>query len=53
MQRLNSHLHQQKTPGYLLNLDPAVAHVPYDPNIDIRDTVGRERRRRGSQPQAD
>mmetsp|Transcript_12809 Transcript_12809/g.38676 ORF Transcript_12809/g.38676 Transcript_12809/m.38676 type:complete len:349 (-) Transcript_12809:2345-3391(-) len=39
MQRLNAHLHQQKTPGYLLNLDPAVTHVPYDPNIDIRDTV--------------
>ncbi|KAH7828346.1 putative GPN-loop GTPase 1 [Monocercomonoides exilis] len=24
---------------YLINLDPAVAHVPYSPRIDIRDTV--------------
>ena len=34
------HLHQKGTPGYILNLDPAVSNVPYEPNIDIRDTVG-------------
>lgn len=39
MQRLNSHLHMQKIPGYILNLDPAVLDVPYGANIDIRDTV--------------
>jgi GTPase SAR1 family protein len=39
IQRLNSHLHGQRTPCYLINLDPAVTHVPYSPNIDIRDTV--------------
>lgn len=39
MQRINSHLHMQQTPGYIINLDPAVASTPYDPNIDIRDTV--------------
>ena len=39
MQRINSHLHMQKTPGYIINLDPAVLKVPYSPNIDIRDTV--------------
>ena len=30
-------------PAYLVNLDPAVAAVPYEAAIDIRDTV-RERR---------
>ncbi len=39
MQRINSHLHMQKSPAYIINLDPAVANIPYDPNIDIRDTV--------------
>lgn len=39
MQRINSHLHMKKTPGYIINLDPAVMKVPYSPNIDIRDTV--------------
>jgi GPN-loop GTPase len=24
---------------YLVNLDPAVRHLPFSPNIDIRDTV--------------
>ena len=43
MQRLNAHLHAQKKPGYVLNLDPAVTDTPYEPNIDIRDTVGAER----------
>ena len=45
MQRLNAHLHAQKKPGYVLNLDPAVTDTPYEPNIDIRDTVGAERER--------
>ncbi|KAI9455638.1 XPA-binding protein 1 [Boletus coccyginus] len=41
VQRLNSHLHtvNPSRPPYILNLDPAVAHVPFEPNIDIRDTV--------------
>lgn len=39
LQRLNSHLHTSNTPGYIINLDPAVAEVPYGANIDIRDTV--------------
>lgn len=39
VQRLASHLSSKKRSGYLLNLDPAVAKVPYNPNIDIRDTV--------------
>ncbi|GFZ42356.1 Hydrolase acting on GTP to facilitate cellular and subcellular movement [Saitozyma sp. JCM 24511] len=39
MQRLNSYLHSKKTPPYILNLDPAVSHMPYSANIDIRDTV--------------
>ncbi|KAM0756502.1 hypothetical protein T439DRAFT_308988 [Meredithblackwellia eburnea MCA 4105] len=39
MQRVNAHLHAQKTPPYILNLDPAVTHLPFTANIDIRDTV--------------
>ena len=39
MQRINMHLHEKGMPGYILNLDPAVSNVPYEPNIDIRDTV--------------
>ncbi|MEW5303850.1 MAG: hypothetical protein WDW38_000097 [Sanguina aurantia] len=39
IQRLNSHLHTTKRAGYIINLDPAVTHMPYDANIDIRDTV--------------
>ena len=39
VQRLNSHLHTRKTPPYLLNLDPAVRNLPYQANIDIRDTI--------------
>ena len=39
MQRINSHLHTQRTPPYVLNLDPAVRSVPFEPNIDIRDSV--------------
>eukprot|EP00049_Salpingoeca_infusionum_P014382 m.268790 g.268790 ORF g.268790 m.268790 type:complete len:368 (+) comp15662_c0_seq4:3010-4113(+) len=39
MQRLNAYVHAQGKQCYVLNLDPAVKHVPYEPNIDIRDTV--------------
>jgi GTPase SAR1 family protein len=39
MQRINSHLHSQRTPPYVLNLDPAVHNVPFTANIDIRDSV--------------
>lgn len=39
VQRMNSYLHTQKSPPYILNLDPAVTHVPFEPNIDIRDTI--------------
>ncbi|KAI8816694.1 uncharacterized protein EV422DRAFT_500921 [Fimicolochytrium jonesii] len=39
MQRLNSHIHTLKRPGYVLNLDPAVTQLPFAANIDIRDTV--------------
>ena len=41
VQRLNSYLHSldPPLPPYILNLDPAVTNVPFEPNIDIRDTV--------------
>ncbi|KAI6709020.1 hypothetical protein JHW43_008439 [Diplocarpon mali] len=39
MQRINSHLHAQREPPYVINLDPAVRNVPFDSNIDIRDSV--------------
>eukprot|EP01083_Nonionella_stella_P082304 227161_1 len=39
MQRLAAHIRQYEIPGYIMNLDPAVASIPYGPNIDIRDTV--------------
>ena len=39
MQRINSHLHQKRTPPYVVNLDPAVRSTPYESNIDIRDSV--------------
>ena len=41
VQRMNSYLHalDPPSPPYILNLDPAVTHVPYEANIDIRDTV--------------
>lgn len=41
IKRINSHMHQQKMSGYIINLDPAVTHLPYGANIDIRDTVSR------------
>lgn len=39
MQRINSHLHTKKSPPYVINLDPAVLNVPFDSNIDIRDSL--------------
>jgi predicted NACHT family NTPase len=39
MQRVNAYLHEQQQPPYVLNLDPAVTHLPFTANIDIRDTV--------------
>eukprot|EP00045_Choanoeca_perplexa_P012591 m.138135 g.138135 ORF g.138135 m.138135 type:complete len:389 (+) comp16065_c0_seq4:3933-5099(+) len=39
VQRLNAHLHQEGNPAYVVNLDPAVYNVPFEPHIDIRDTV--------------
>ena len=39
MQRFNNYFHLENVPNYIVNLDPAVSEVPYDPNIDIRDTV--------------
>jgi GPN-loop GTPase len=41
VQRINSYLHSltPDKPPYMLNLDPAVTYVPFDANIDIRDTV--------------
>ncbi|KAI9839963.1 MAG: hypothetical protein M1819_000155 [Sarea resinae] len=39
MQRINSYLHSQHEPPYVINLDPAVRSVPFDSNIDIRDSV--------------
>ena len=46
MQRLNAHLHTNHqrhptttAPPYIVNLDPAVRSVPFESNIDIRDSV--------------
>ncbi|GIL85555.1 hypothetical protein Vretimale_13346 [Volvox reticuliferus] len=39
IQRMNSHLHAARRQGYIINMDPAVTHLPYGANIDIRDTV--------------
>ena len=39
MQRINNYLHVKKTPPYVLNLDPAVHSVPFECNIDIRDSI--------------
>jgi len=41
VQRINSYLHSQTPPkpSYMVNLDPAVTYMPFDVNIDIRDTV--------------
>jgi GTPase SAR1 family protein len=39
MQRISSYLHSAKEPPYVVNLDPAVRNVPFESNIDIRDSV--------------
>lgn len=39
MQRINNYLHVNKKKPYVLNLDPAVLTVPFQPNIDIRDSI--------------
>ncbi|QKX55793.1 uncharacterized protein TRUGW13939_02891 [Talaromyces rugulosus] len=39
MQRINSYLHSQRKAPYVLNLDPAVHSVPFESNIDIRDSI--------------
>jgi GPN-loop GTPase len=39
MQQINAHLHGKKEPPYVINLDPAVVHSPFESNIDIRDSV--------------
>src|SRR5689334_1090014 len=39
MQRINNYLHVKKQRPYVLNLDPAVLSVPFEPNIDIRDSI--------------
>jgi GPN-loop GTPase len=39
MQRINNYLHVNKKKPYVLNLDPAVLNVPFQPNIDIRDSI--------------
>lgn len=39
VQRLNAELRLKGSDTYVVNLDPAVTHIPYGANIDIRDTV--------------
>jgi hypothetical protein len=39
MQRINSYLHSKREPPYVINLDPAVLKLPFDSNIDIRDSL--------------
>lgn len=39
LQRINAWTHEKERASYIVNLDPAVMHVPYGANIDIRDTV--------------
>ena len=39
MQRINSYLHSKREPPYVMNLDPAVRNVPFECNIDIRDSL--------------
>ncbi len=37
--QLSKYLKQKNQTPYMINLDPAVHHVPYEVNIDIRDTI--------------
>lgn len=39
VQRLNAELLSRDKVPYLINLDPAVLTLPYEPNIDIRDSL--------------
>ena len=39
MHRINLHMAENGIRGYYINLDPAVADVPFGANIDIRDTI--------------
>lgn len=39
VQRLNSHLSSKEARPYVINFDPAVLKIPYEPNIDIRDSI--------------
>ncbi|KAL7987122.1 hypothetical protein Chor_006041 [Crotalus horridus] len=39
VQRLIAYLHSKNSPPYVINLDPAVYELPFQANIDIRDTV--------------
>lgn len=39
MQRIHTHVAEHKIPSYMMNLDPAVQHMPFGANIDIRDTI--------------
>ena len=39
MQRINAYLHSKNQNPYVLNLDPAVLSVPFEANIDIRDSI--------------
>lgn len=39
VQKLTEHLTVAQSPAYVVNLDPAVRELPYQPNIDIRDSV--------------
>jgi GPN-loop GTPase len=42
MRRINSYLHSKKEPPYVINLDPAVLNVPFESNIDIRESINYE-----------
>lgn len=39
LQRLNAETHTRSQPVYLVNLDPAVLHTPYEAHIDVRQAV--------------
>ncbi len=41
--RLNAAIHAQQKKGYVINLDPAVTSLPFQPNIDIRDSIDYKR----------
>lgn len=39
LERVATYLERSGKPPYIINLDPAAMRLPYDANIDIRDTV--------------